>query len=122
MGQIMLNGNAYAGGSNGAYIEELGYEHIVGIGIDGQPIYETTLEIASATISQDGSYTVDSSFAGNSIISYSGYNLSGTTVYALPDGRIRLMIENGALKLKSINGGTWSGYFHITIRYTKPVT
>ena len=122
MGQIMLNGNAYAGGSRGEYVEQLGYEHIVGTGIDGLPIYEITTLIPSATISQDGSYTVDSSFAGNSIISYSGYNLSGTTVYALPDGRIRLMIENGALKLKSINGGTWNGDFQITIRYTKPVT
>jgi len=99
-----------------------GGEKAVGTWIDGSTIYEWTTHFRNISIAQDGSFTLDSSFVGNNIISYTGYNVSNTTIYALPDGRLRLMIENGALKLKSINGGTWSGDIYISLRFTKPTT
>lgn len=119
MGQIMLNGTAYSSG----YIHEShdysNDEQVVGTWIDGSTVYEKTYSISNISVSQDAKVTINASFAGDTIISWSGYDLSGTTIYALPDGRLRLMIEGGDLKVQSINGGTWSGNMYITVRYTK---
>ena len=97
-------------------------EKAVGVWVDGSTVYEKTIYVSSVSLQQDAKQTIEASFAGNKIISYSGYDVSGTTTYALPDGRLRLMIESGDLKLQSINGGTWGGEAYITIRYTKAST
>lgn len=94
-------------------------EKAVGVWVDGSTIYEKTIHVSSVSLQQDAKQTIEASFAGNKIISYSGYDASSTTVYSLPDGRLRLMIESGDLKIQSINGGTWSGNMYITVRYTK---
>ena len=112
----------FAGLDSYEQVHYTGEEKAVGTWIDGSTIYEWSMVFRSISIAQDGSFTLDSLFAGNNIISYTGYNVSNTTIYALPDGRIRLMIEDGALKLKSINGGTWSGDVYISFRFTKPST
>ena len=97
-------------------------EKAVGVWIDGSTVYEKTIYVSAVSLQQDAKQTIEASFAGNKIISYSGYDVSGTTTYALPDGRLRLMIESGDLKIQSINGGTWGGEAYITIRYTKAST
>ena len=97
-------------------------EKAVGTWIDGSIIYEKTIYSHNINISENAKTAIEASFVGNKIISYSGYDLSGTTIYALPDGRIRLMLEGGDLKLQSINGGTWSGDIWVTVRYTKSST
>lgn len=98
-------------------------EKAVGIWIDGSIIYEKTLSIPT-NLSQDGVQIVDSNFIGDRIISYGGYNASSTagSYYPLPDGRFRVNLESGVLKIRSINGGTWNGTTYLTIQYTKAST
>ena len=95
-------------------------EQEVGTWIDGSTIYEKTLSVPT-NLSSDGVQIVDSNFVGDRIISYGGYNSSTAAgfYYPLPDGRFRVNLESGALKIRSINGGTWNGTTYLTIQYTK---
>lgn len=122
MGQIMLNGVPYSTGIVKSMADYSTRESLAGYWIDGSIVYEKTFCIHSFSLAQDAKTTIETNFPGDKIISYFGCDVSNTTIYAIPDGRLRLMIENGDLKLASINGGTWSGDAYITIRYTKPST
>lgn len=95
-------------------------EQKVGTWIDGAIIYEKTLTVPT-NLSSDSVQIVDSNFVGDRIISYGGYNVASTAgfYYPLPDGRFRVNLESGALKIRSINGGTWNGTTYLTIQYTK---
>lgn len=95
-------------------------EQEVGTWIDGSTIYEKTLTVPT-NLSSDSVQIVDSNFVGDRIISYGGYNVASTAgfYYPLPDGRFRVNLESGALKIRSINGGTWNGTTYLTIQYTK---
>lgn len=121
MGQIYLNSVQYAGGG-GPACNYLTTEHIVGTWLDGSDVYEKTFYLHSLSLASDAKYTVEASFAGNNVIEYSGFDISNQTIYALPDGRLRVMMESGDLKIASINGGTWAGDLYLTVRYTKATT
>lgn len=121
MGQIYLNSIKYSG-TTGCFVKPEIYsltEREIGVYQNGKPLYEKTIYARSISISENAKYTIESSFVGENVVEYCGYDLSGTTIYSLPDGRLRLMIEGGDLKLQSINGGTWSGDCYVTVRYTK---
>lgn len=123
MGLVYFNGEPYAGG--GIIEHEYIYtttERAVGTWIDGSTVYQKTFYVHSFSLASDAKYTIESSFSGNNVISYGGHDISNQTIYALPDGRLCVMIENGDLKIASINGGTWSGDLYLTVQYTKAST
>ena len=124
MGQIYMNSVNYSTGGGSDAHSYSTTEQAVGLWVDGSTVYEKTIYISSVSLTQDAKQTIESSFVGNNILSVSGYNLStnGTSYYSIPDGRLRVFIESGDLKLQSINGGTWNGEAYITIRYTKAST
>lgn len=109
--------SSIVGGGSHTYSET---EQEVGTWIDGSTIYEKTLTVPT-NLSSDSVQIVDSNFVGDRIISYGGYNVASTAgfYYPLPDGRFRVNLESGALKIRSINGGTWNGITYLTIQYTK---
>lgn len=119
MGKFILNGNEYTGGEN--FHEYSTNERIVGRWIDGKPIYEKTLDFASAI----------------TVTSNNTFNSTG-----LPIGNIEKFIDSGVLldtqsqafpcAVGNVNNGTeigfgitWAGsasqrtFTGLVIRYTK---
>lgn len=95
-------------------------EREIGVWTDGKPLYEKTIYVPTVSLSSDTKQVIETSFVGNNIISYTGYNIStGGPIYSIPDGRLRVFIESGDLKITAINGGSWNGSAYITVTYTK---
>ena len=125
MGQIRLNGIKYAKNQPNSNSESHTYstiEHEVGVWIDGSTIYEKTIYVETVNVAPSVDQTIESNFVGNNIISSLGYNIARSgSIYSIPDGRLRVFIDSGNLKLTSINNGHWDGSAWITIQYTKSV-
>ena len=95
-------------------------EREIGVWTDGKPLYEKTIYVPTVSLSSDTKQVIETSFVGNNIISYTGYNIStGGPIYSIPDGRFRVFIESDDLKITAINGGSWNGSAYITVTYTK---